>query len=358
MTRLAPLLTVLAALLLPATALASSVSVVDGQLRYVAEAGYLNSVQIELVEGDRYQVRENDASPPDRTPLTPGPGCSGNGNQVDCPAAGVTSISVALGDRDDDLQVGRLPVPMSLSGGPGTDRFGYVLYPESQPLTITADGQADDGPAGRDDIGTDVETIRGDAFADTLLIGPGGGGLTGGAGDDRLTGGAGHDIVGAAYVEDVGLDSGSFYPEGTDTIRCGGGRDLVYADGTDQVDRDCEVVGRFVEGRFRFTGSHGADRINPSGAWAPADIYGRGGGDLIIVPGFGQASVYGGAGADRIQGSNNPDRLEGGSGNDRIRARETTHPLRDVVRCGPGRDTAIVDRRDSVSGCERVLRSR
>ena len=36
---------------------------------------------------------------------------------------------------------------------------------------------------------------------------------------------------------------------------------------------------------------------------------------------------------------------------DRILSRDKT---RDVVRCGAGRDVAIVDRGDSVSGCESV----
>jgi hypothetical protein len=36
-----------------------------------------------------------------------------------------------------------------------------------------------------------------------------------------------------------------------------------------------------------------------------------------------------------------------------LRARDNQ---RDVVDCGPGRDTAYVDRLDRVSGCERVKR--
>jgi Ca2+-binding RTX toxin-like protein len=46
--------------------------------------------------------------------------------------------------------------------------------------------------------------------------------------------------------------------------------------------------------------------------------------------------------------------LDGGAGNDRISARDGE---RDRVRCGPGRDTAIVDRGDRVKGCEVVKRA-
>ena len=50
---------------------------------------------------------------------------------------------------------------------------------------------------------------------------------------------------------------------------------------------------------------------------------------------------------------------ESGQGPDRGRGRQRPHPLgpgRDVVRCGPGKDRAKVDRRDRVRGCERVRR--
>jgi Ca2+-binding RTX toxin-like protein len=287
----------------------------------------------------------------------------GNGNQVQCERAGVTSVSVSLGDRDDGFRAGRLPVPLSVSGGAGTDTFGYFLYPDAIGLTITADGQADDGPGGHDNVAADVETIYGDAFADVLANGPGGGRLGGREGDDRLTGGAGNDLIQAAYVEDVGTESGSFYPLGTDTIKCGGGQDFVYADSTDRIDPDCEAVGRKLPGPgFEFMGSRGPDRIVVPYGWSPSVIYGRGGADLLISTFAGAQRIVGGAGDDRIQGGGGyfdpAQRLEGNSGNDRIRARDPGKGFRDVILCGPGRDTAIVDRRDSVSGCERVLRSR
>jgi hypothetical protein len=358
MRRLAPLLLALTALAFaPSSSIAATGAVVDGQLRYTEDPGERTGTSIKLSDSnDAYVIAAYGEPAP--VQLRAGPGCAAEPGQLRCTKVGVTSIAFSLGDRDDGFQIGRIEAPLSVSGGPGTDSVGYHLQDGAVGRTITADGQADDGPAGRDNIATDVETIFGDIFADTLLNGPGGGRLVGREGDDRLTGNSGDDVIEAAYVSDVGTDSGHHYFHGTDTVRCGGGHDMVFADSTDVIGPDCEVVAKNTKGGFRFTGSQGADRIGVPYGWTPAGLYGRGGGDLLIGATYGPTNIYGGTGDDRIQGSGGtPDRLEGGSGNDRIRARDK-RPRRDSVRCGRGRDTAIVDRLDSVSGCERVLRSR
>lgn len=59
------------------------------------------------------------------------------------------------------------------------------------------------------------------------------------------------------------------------------------------------------------------------------------------------------AGADEVVPGPGRDDVDGGPGADLIRARDGE---RDAVRCGPGRDTVLADRRDVVRGCERVLR--
>jgi len=61
----------------------------------------------------------------------------------------------------------------------------------------------------------------------------------------------------------------------------------------------------------------------------------------------------GGPGNDRITGGYDADRLHGGPGRDAIVA---VDGRRDRVDCGPGRDTALVDRIDRVRNCERVRR--
>lgn len=64
--------------------------------------------------------------------------------------------------------------------------------------------------------------------------------------------------------------------------------------------------------------------------------------------------VFGDEGDDRVTGGAGVDILDGGAGNDLVLARDT---IRDGVRCGPGRDRAVVDAIDLVAAdCERVDR--
>jgi hypothetical protein len=99
------------------------------------------------------------------------------------------------------------------------------------------------------------------------------------------------------------------------------------------------------------TGRSGRDRLVGT---AYADVLrGLGGQDVLLGLG-GNDRLYGGRGADRITGGRGLDLLVGDAGNDVLLARDGS---RDVVRCGTGRDRAIVDRRDRVvPGCEVVRR--
>jgi N-acetylglucosamine-6-sulfatase len=78
-----------------------------------------------------------------------------------------------------------------------------------------------------------------------------------------------------------------------------------------------------------------------------------GAGDDRISAGPGGDVVFGWTGEDVIEGGRGSDRILGGAGGDTIRERDGS---RDRVRCGRGRDTAIVDRFDIVSSCETVRR--
>jgi hypothetical protein len=80
------------------------------------------------------------------------------------------------------------------------------------------------------------------------------------------------------------------------------------------------------------------------------DALAGGEGDDLLEGGRGRDVLDGGEGDDRLLGGFDADRLRGGPGNDAIRA---TDGRRDVVDCGPGRDRAILDRRDVATGCER-----
>jgi Ca2+-binding RTX toxin-like protein len=76
-------------------------------------------------------------------------------------------------------------------------------------------------------------------------------------------------------------------------------------------------------------------------------------GNDTLVGGPGNDTLTGGPGDDRLVGGPGVDSLDGGAGDDTIDARDGR---REVVVCGPGRDTARVDRRDRAVGCETTRR--
>jgi Ca2+-binding RTX toxin-like protein len=79
-------------------------------------------------------------------------------------------------------------------------------------------------------------------------------------------------------------------------------------------------------------------------------LRGLGGKDLLRGLG-GTDRLEGGVGADRIVGGPGRDMVIGGDGNDDIDVKDGQV---DTVRCGAGRDRVRADRRDRLSGCERV----
>jgi hypothetical protein len=121
--------------------------------------------------------------------------------QTFCPAAGVQSVRLDLGEREDTATVS-VDIPATLLGGPGADRL-------------------QGGPA--------ADQVSGDDGDDTLAGGGGGDVLVGGLGVDEVSGEAGDDDV---RVRD-GIQ---------DLVRCGDGSDKVDADTLDEIDADCEAV--------------------------------------------------------------------------------------------------------------------
>jgi len=103
----------------------------------------------------------------------------------------------------------------------------------------------------------------------------------------------------------------------------------------------CANTIRGTRHRDLLVGTRGGDRL--LGGRKRDRLRGRRGDDCI----------KGHRGSDRIKGGPGRDRLFGGPGRDKIMARDGE---RDLVRCGKGRDFALVDRADKVRGCERVRR--
>lgn len=81
-------------------------------------------------------------------------------------------------------------------------------------------------------------------------------------------------------------------------------------------------------------------------------LYGQDGNDRLYG-GPHDDVLDGGKGNDLLVAGGGHNQLSGGAGNDTIYA---TNHHRDTIDCGPGRDTAYVDRKDKVINCEHVQR--
>jgi Ca2+-binding RTX toxin-like protein len=111
------------------------------------------------------------------------------------------------------------------SGGAGDDSITYAGA--GGPVTITADGAADDGaPAEGDNVGADIEVIFGTIDDDAI---------TGGAVDNTIVGGGGADVLSGGDGNDTLLSNS---PDGAPmTLRGGNGADtLTGQSGDDALD--------------------------------------------------------------------------------------------------------------------------
>jgi len=145
----------------------------------------------------------------------------------------------------DDTVVGG-PNQDSFHPGPGRDTYSggdgnsdYIDYgPRTSPVTITLDGQPDDGEAGEgDNVGADIESAYGGSGNDRIVGGPNGNTLRGGPGNDSITGGSGEQrIEGNEGDDTIEARDGVF-----DSIDCGPGNDTVLADLGDST-TGCEIA--------------------------------------------------------------------------------------------------------------------
>jgi len=248
-------------------------------------------------------------------------------------------------------------------------------------LPAPAVAEVIDGTTGDDRLeGTsESDQIRGFAGYDTLLGFDLHDRLEGGGDDDLLFGGRGHDWLDGGPGYD-GL-RGGFGPDWLQSVD-GTGEDQLYGGGQDD-----DVLVR--AGTALVRGGAGSDDIIVRGD-AVAQVYGDGGEDHVDVLGDAEATLYGGAGLDvltasssvgaSLHGEGGDDWLfvvtvatgvrggigsdivflhevgslvtgpiEGGDGDDSL---STQNGQPDVVRCGPGHDTARIDLDDTVVECE------
>lgn len=159
-------------------------------------------------------------------------------------------VGLVGGDGGDEMDGG--PGADALLGGPGGDRLDGGLGPDringeagrdtltyedrTSPVTVSLNGQADDGEKGEgDNVGNDVEVVLGGTLGDTL---------TGDRNDNTFNSGAGEDLVDGRGGSDV-LDAGNapdivWARDGErDRVNCGDDGDLAVVDRRDTV-RDCK----------------------------------------------------------------------------------------------------------------------
>ena len=145
-------------------------------------------------------------------------------------------------------------------------------------------------------------------------------------------------------------------PSGPDadifTVPAGGGAITPLTSGLFTEDPDWGPEISLNPGRCANLTEGTAARNALRGSSAGDRLLGNGGNDTLSGL-AGEDCLEGGTGNDRLIGGTGRNTYSGGSGRDKVSARNGT---RDNVNCGSGRDSAVVDRRDRVRGCERVRR--
>ena len=145
----------------------------------------------------------------------------GDGNDVFTPQGAAEDFVLSGGAGNDRLTGGT--GTNTFEPGTGTDQviggpgFDYVTYADlSTPVSITVDGQANDGAAGDNDSLVGVEDYTGGSGDDTLV---------GSDAADRLDGGPGTDLIDGRGGDDVLSSGGS----GADHLIGGPGQDSIGA---------------------------------------------------------------------------------------------------------------------------------
>ncbi len=218
---------------------------------------------------------------------------------------GVATLDGGTGDRDihNGAPAGSFTRMINSDGGDdfnngaGFDEVDYSTTPG--PITVTLDGQANDGRANEaDNVGT-VDHVIGSAGDDTLTGSEGNNGGFFGEEDFRRVRG----VRGGFGFAGIGLSGGA----GNDTINGLGGADSLNGDdGNDTLNGGA--------GRDNTDGGAGDDTIN-GGADADPFLFGGAGNDTINGEG-GNDGLLGSDGNDTLNGGDGGDGLTGGAGSD------------------------------------------
>ena len=235
----------------------------------------------------------------------------------------------------------------TLSGDDGTDH----LYGHDGDDRLNGGDDSDglDAGAGRD-------RLSGGNGPDALTGGPDDDKLSADNGDDRLDGGDGADELGGGSDDDV-LAGGP----GADRIQGDSGEDTVdYSARTEplRITNDDKAddgaagerddVGGSVD---HFIGGAGNDLIRTRTAWNHR-LWGEGGNDTLDG-GPKTDQLVGGRGNDQLIGREGKDLFDAGDGADKVSGSDGAA---EVLRCGPGKDSAVRDGADKAVSCEKLRR--
>jgi Ca2+-binding RTX toxin-like protein len=295
----------------PAAAEAATLTNSGGTLTYTAGPGTTSGVGF-TQNGTTVTVTRGVFGGPDDDPIdtstcTP----AGPPNTYDC--ADVTNVVADGGDGNDGLYADGVDVPVALTGGDGADYLGGGAAAD-----VLSGGAGNDG-------------VTGGAGADALY---------GGSGDDNLSTDSGADVVsGGSGLDNVFVSSLVLEPGGSSPLPVSVTLDKTANDG--------------VPGQGANVGDDVED-LAASSVYVPLAPPAQFGG-VAVTGNAGPNTLNGGfegTGADSITGGAGNDRLQGFGGDDTLNARDG---FADVVSCGDGNDTAIVDTLDAVSdSCENV----
>jgi hypothetical protein len=221
-----------------------------GDVTCTAPAGLVTAIEINLGEGDDVTILGDDVTASvsqfggagdDVLSGGSGPDSLSGGDGIDELSGGSGNDVLEGGAGDDDLDGGE--GADDLGGGDGVDR---AFESASGAQTLTLDDIADDGEAGEgDNVRSDVEQVVANIGNDTIVGSSADNELVGDDGNDDITGLGGRDVLLGGDGDDIlRARDGE-----VDTIACGAGNDVVFADTGDIVFEDgagnhCETVQR------------------------------------------------------------------------------------------------------------------
>jgi Ca2+-binding RTX toxin-like protein len=282
------------------------------------------------------RVHANDTDGPGSQPPTP---TSVRATFTD-PDGSQRTVGAFRMEDGAQIYVGSTPAEAALTpGGPPPTTGTCGGQTDGEPIAPQCSDGLDNDLDRRVDFPTDIGcTSQGDEDEDDDPCVAFGSGLTvkiGTPGRDILNGSAGLDDLRGLGGNDVLNGRGD-----GDCLYGGGGADRISGGpGGDDIDAG--------PGNDRVYGQRGKEEID------------GGSGNDVLFGGPGNDALLGDLGNDRLVDHRGRDAFHGDFGRDRIDARDGG---RDYVKCGNSRDRAtdlaIVDRRDVVIYCEKVIRAR